>query len=209
MALWRRGPGTAAFVALALLLMASVELPDDDHHAHAAAPEPVCGSYRVPIKTLRDPGEGSVARRARASTVAALGRLAAPPNALPSRARAERQVWRLQAVRPVAMKLQHDGDIHLVVADRRGRTMITEFPAARCTAGAASFDRTAMSRARQALIDAFGPPPSNRFAKLSGTVSLQGIGFFDRLHNQLGAAPNGVELHPVLGFQAGPGAQAS
>ena len=29
-------------------------------------------------------------------------------------------------------------------------------------------------------------------------ATLIGVGFFDRLHGQLGVAPNGIELHPVL-----------
>ena len=30
------------------------------------------------------------------------------------------------------------------------------------------------------------------------TVVVTGVGFFDFLHGQAGAAPNGIELHPVL-----------
>jgi hypothetical protein len=29
-----------------------------------------------------------------------------------------------------------------------------------------------------------------------------GVGFFDSVHGQPGVAPNGIELHPVLGFNA-------
>ena len=31
-------------------------------------------------------------------------------------------------------------------------------------------------------------------------VRIMGVGFFDRPHGQWGAAPNYIELHPVLGI---------
>jgi hypothetical protein len=31
-------------------------------------------------------------------------------------------------------------------------------------------------------------------------IPVRGIGFFDRLHEQIGVAPNGLELHPMLGL---------
>ena len=34
----------------------------------------------------------------------------------------------------------------------------------------------------------------------AGTATIDGVGFFDRLHGQAGVAPNGIELHPVLRF---------
>ena len=37
-----------------------------------------------------------------------------------------------------------------------------------------------------------------RFERISGTVTVTGVGFFDVLHGQTGVAPNGIELHPVL-----------
>jgi hypothetical protein len=32
-------------------------------------------------------------------------------------------------------------------------------------------------------------------------VRVTGVGFFDRNHGQVGAAPNLIELHPVLAIQ--------
>jgi hypothetical protein len=31
-------------------------------------------------------------------------------------------------------------------------------------------------------------------------VSITGVAFFDKFHGQKGVAPNGIELHPVLGI---------
>jgi hypothetical protein len=39
---------------------------------------------------------------------------------------------------------------------------------------------------------------------VSGASALahasRGVAFFDFLHGQTGVAPNGIELHPILGF---------
>lgn len=32
----------------------------------------------------------------------------------------------------------------------------------------------------------------------SGTYTIIGVCFFDKIHNQLGVAPNGIELHPIM-----------
>jgi hypothetical protein len=60
----------------------------------------------------------------------------APPHG--SRLRGvETTVYHVRA-RLLAIKLEQDGDIHLVIADpRTGGTMIAEFPAPGCTLGAA------------------------------------------------------------------------
>jgi hypothetical protein len=101
----------------------------------------------------------------------------------------------------VEMKLEDDSDIHLVIADptRTGATMIAEFPAKSCTAGATPRARTKMNRARTALIAACGAPTGS-FRKLNGTATISGVGFFDQIHGQTGVAPNGIELHPVVGI---------
>jgi hypothetical protein len=36
---------------------------------------------------------------------------------------------------------------------------------------------------------------------VSAKVRVTGVGFFDKIHGQTGAAPNGIELHPVLGIE--------
>jgi len=57
-----------------------------------------------------------------------------------------------------------------------------------------------MRTARAALVGAFGQPSSSQFTNLTGTATVTGVGFFDFLHGQTGVAPNGIELHPVIGF---------
>jgi len=60
-----------------------------------------------------------------------------------------------------------------------------------------------MEVAKRKLVAAVGSP-SGRYQTLTGTATITGVVFFDFLHGQRGVAPNGVELHPALGFRMGP-----
>jgi hypothetical protein len=83
-------------------------------------------------------------------------------------------------------RLEDDLDYHLVL--RSGsRTMIAETPSLLCTKGATAY------RCRQMI-------NSRRVARICGRARVSGVAFFDFLHGQTGVAPNGIELHPVLGF---------
>jgi hypothetical protein len=57
--------------------------------------------------------------------------------------------------------------------------------------------------ARNAFLDCKGLMPSadKPFRKLTGTATINGVGFFDRPH-ATGHAPHGIELHPVLSFSS-------
>jgi len=160
-----------------------------------------CGIERWSVKTLKDPAGRALTLSPKATTIRALRRKTVPGYLGLRRGRGvERTTFRVRA-KLVEMKLEADSDIHLVIADpaRTGATMIAEFPARSCTAGATAKARTKMSRARAALIAACGAP-SGSFRKLNGTATVTGVGFFDQIHGQTGVAPNGVELHPVVGF---------
>ncbi len=112
----------------------------------------------------------------------------------------ERTTFRVRASL-VEMKLEDDSDIHLVIADPSDSraTMIAELPNPSCTAGASLKARAKMRQARKAFVAACGSP-STSFKRLSGTATISGVGFFDQIHGQKGVAPNGIELHPVVGF---------
>jgi hypothetical protein len=61
-----------------------------------------------------------------------------------------------------------------------------------------------MLGARRSIIAACGVPPSSFFARLHGSASITGVGFFGVRHPrpQRGVAPNQIELHPVLAFRS-------
>src|SRR5262245_16879297 len=160
-----------------------------------------CGVERWSVKTLADPAGRTLRLTPKGTTIRALRRKTVPGYLGLRRGRGvERTTFRVRA-KLVEMKLEADSDIHLVIADpaRTGATMIAEFPAKSCTAGATPGARTKMNRARTVLIAACGGP-SGSFRKLSGTATVTGVGFFDVIHGQTGVAPNGIELHPVVGF---------
>jgi hypothetical protein len=139
------------------------------------------------------------------SSVIALRKLVAPAD-LPQSDRVrpvELRAYRI-VVNLVEAKVEADRDIHLVVADprRAGATMIVELPSApTCTAGASASRVRQMRRARLRFVRACGQPGQSRFTRLRGRATIVGVGFFDRIHGQMGVAPNGIELHPVLVFR--------
>jgi hypothetical protein len=68
------------------------------------------------------------------------------------------------------------------------------------TCVASPFKRFRMSHARQQFLSNCGAVSSSSWLKLAGSVTITGVGFWDAKHGQTGVAPNGIELHPVLGF---------
>jgi hypothetical protein len=161
-----------------------------------------CGVERHEVKDLLD---GFVPGAARDSSVAELRALPVPPDAEGERTPPERVVYRIQAL-ALADKIEADSDVHLALADPTdaGATMIAEFPAASCLAQ--STEAPELESARVDLVAALGVPSTgSSYHELSPPrcVTLTGVAFFDRIHGQRGVAPNGIELHPVLAFQAG------
>ena len=169
-----------------------------------AAPYGLCGSERWAVKTLTDPAASRIAfAKVKPTEVEAMRHLKVPFRLKATSARrlgAERTVYRFTA-HLMSMKREDDSDIHLVVSDPKlGGSMIVEFPAAFCDAGAAPALRARMTKARSNLAKACGGVPKSSFVQLSGTATITGVGFFDLLHGQAGVAPNGIELHPALSF---------
>jgi hypothetical protein len=88
------------------------------------------------------------------------------------------------------VKLESDSDIHLVLADpESGATMVAEIPAPFCAETSRIHDQLAGLRV------------ASMHLKPGSKVRVAGVAFFDREHGQEGAAPNGIELHPVFTLQ--------
>ena len=98
----------------------------------------------------------------------------------------------------LGFKLETDEDIHVVIADSpTGPTMIAELPADECAKG--SPHAVEMAQARKDFVAIFGEPHT-KFKRIKPVkVRLEGVVYFDHIHGQTGVAPNGVELHPLLG----------
>jgi hypothetical protein len=156
-----------------------------------------CGVQRWQVKTGTDSDAGSVnLNLSTPGTIANLTALATP-SSIPPTSRiqpTETTVWSLNATL-TEFKLEGDSDIHLVLVDENGNSMIAEIPDPSCVGPGSSF-ASGISNARSQFTSQFTPSPS--FQTVSVPVQLKGIGMFDFMHGQTGVAPNGIELHPVL-----------
>jgi len=190
--------GLICCTALILAVAAALAV---DSGTTATAPTPKCGVERWPVKTLADPDAPRISLTPKRTTIAKLRRRKVVVGIGGARGiGTERTLFRVEASL-VEFKLELDRDIHLVIADpSTGKTMIAEFPQKSCTHGALPGTRTPMEKARVALVLACGFPPNSAFHRITGTATIDGVGFFDVLHGQAGVAPNGIELHPVLRF---------
>ena len=91
-----------------------------------------------------------------------------------------------------------DGDDHLVLEDKAGRTIIAEIPDPACVAGISPV-KSAIRTARTHMNSHFSV--TSDFKTTNQRVVVRGIGFFDYYHGQTGMAPNDLELHPVTGLR--------
>jgi hypothetical protein len=176
----RRG-SIVLLVVLAAAVVARVAAPAHQRPARFSAAL-ACGVERWGIKTLKDRPR---LLRTRPTTVAHLTALPRPAYLPPTRLPFEHRIFTVIA-RVTLDRLEDDLDYHLVL--RSGsRTMIAETPSPLCTKGATAYRRRQMSDSR-------------RVARICRRARVTGVAFFDFLHGQTGVAPNGIELHPVLGF---------
>jgi hypothetical protein len=155
-----------------------------------------CGVERWAVKTGTDSTSNLVNLSPHDTTIASM-RTLAMPSSIPSTTRvpnsAETQAWRISATLTL-FKLETDSDFHLVLSDASGATMIAEIPSPSCDAG--SVWSTQIAHSRSAMTAKFTPSSSFQTANVS--VIVTGVGMFDFAHGQTGAAPNQIELHPVL-----------
>ncbi len=174
------------------------------------------GVERWAVKTGTDAQAGSVVLTPAPATIAELVEFPPPPDpdAIPGRdAPDELTVYELQATL-IAYKLESDGDYHLVLSDG-ARTLIAEIPDPDFCQGSAWLAQ--ITAARDAFNARFGDQVAGlkaaavgiaegvpMISSVSVPVTVQGVGFFDRLHGQTGVAPNGIELHPVLSLELAP-----
>ncbi|HST28124.1 MAG TPA: PPC domain-containing protein [Rudaea sp.] len=191
--------------AFALEQSTGVE-PDAEHEALVANPyasSGSCGVERWSVKTGTDADVGSVNLSVSQSNDIVTMRSWTAPNPIPPNNRVapyETTVWVLDATL-TEYKLENDSDYHLVIKDASGNTMIAEIPDPACV-GAGSPFASDIQNAR-AQFDAQYTATTS-FQTVNIPVQLTGMGMFDFLHGQTGVAPNGIELHPVLGIVFNP-----
>jgi hypothetical protein len=157
-----------------------------------------CGVERWPVKTLSDADRERVRLHDTVNTtIEALVALQRPA-ILSADARAdsvELTVYRVEA-RLLILLPEADHDYHLVLASPQDTTitMIAEVPDPGCAGACASGLAETYAKVRQKLLDHLDSPQS----EARPLVRIIGVGFFDYIHGQRGAAVNAIELHPVL-----------
>lgn len=160
-----------------------------------------CGRERWDVKTLSDLDRDSVDLRPVDATVEDLIELQ-PEGVAPGGARyvpVELTVYRVDAYLGGAFT-ENDGDWHLVLFGLQNQraSLIAEIPDPACAGACRCGFAEAFAQARQALEDRLAQPNARDEAI---RVTVTGVGFLDRPHGQIGAAPNQFELHPVLSIE--------
>jgi hypothetical protein len=166
-----------------------------------------CGVERWSVKTGTDAGARSINQKSLLpANIFKLRTLPAPLSPpVTSRVKpVETNVYSVSAIL-LRYKYEVDSDIHLVIADTGGRTMIAEMPAPQCV-GASSPFLPSIRYVRSKFTAQFHP--SSSWHRVNTKVQIAGVGFFDFKHGQSGVAPNAIELHPVLRFSVGAGSSA-
>jgi len=163
-----------------------------------------CGTERWRIKTIFDNDAKQINFMPRHTTISELTAMRAPEVLSDERSDAEKQVYSVEAVL-LGWKqetAEHgDRDFHLVLADPNDvtRTMIAEVPSAECHGACSSLQAQHFAEVRQALtVQLFEPEPHFRRFPQAWVVRVEGVGFFDVFHQQIGVAGNCMELHPLL-----------
>jgi RyR domain len=197
---WQPGPVKDREARTDPMLVPYTELSEEDKRTpdliEAIARALACGHERWDVKTLTDPGASQVNLTPQVATVGDLVDLPAPLEPT-SRVAQELNSYQVSGTITLA-KQEADSDIHMVLQDADGRTMIIEAPCPDCAQ--TSTVAAQISTVRQAVEKQFPTAASGGREDASVAVTVTGVAFFDRLHGQDGVAPNGIELHPVLSF---------
>lgn len=158
-----------------------------------------CGTERWSVKTAADDDRKLISTKAQDASIRYL-RARHTPSTRPQTGRVapvELTTYRVHA-RLVEYVREDDGDYHLVLADRAGRTIIAEIPDPACVAHISPL-KAAIRTARTAMDGRFSV--TSDFKPAGRHVIVKGVGFFDYFHGQTGMAPNDLELHPVTSLR--------
>ena len=160
-----------------------------------------CGVERWEIKTLSDPERDRVNRRPVRTSVRELAELPRP-RSTPSYSRiypTEFTTFQVDAYLG-GWRAESDGDMHLFLFDPNDQrvSLIGEIPDPNCGGACASGLTEEFAKARAVLGDILQQSNPEDQPLL---VRVTGVGFFDRNHRQIAAAPNYIELHPVSSLQ--------
>jgi hypothetical protein len=154
-----------------------------------------CQGLRWPVKTGTDQDAGKVSLTPEATTIDALVSLPSP-DSFPEDHRiapTELTTFQLTNVTMTHFERSLDGDISMTLSDGQNH-MEAEIPDPDCVGSSSPFAGQ-IAAARQVFEQRF---PTGASQDTNIPVTMVGVGFFDVPHPIEGAAPNFIELHPVL-----------
>lgn len=152
--------------------------------------------YRWDIKTLTDPNAPNVNYTTIYTTISTLISTTAPiVSSNGTRSGIEFKTYSIK-VHIREYKLSADGDYHLVLEDIAdpNKTMIGEIPDPYCGSVQSSIRINEITQARKNFQNSLLVT-----AQVDNSVyTITGVAFYDKVHGQIGVAPNGIEIHPIL-----------
>ena len=109
----------------------------------------------------------------------------------------EHNIYRVRC-RIVDWKDEKDGDYHLVLQEVDGEvTMVGEIPDPGCSRVKGSRYLKGIKQSRQF----FNAEVISGDLEDNGVYEVTGVAYFDFFHNQIGMAPSGLELHPIISIK--------
>jgi hypothetical protein len=150
------------------------------------------------LKTLSDPERNRVRLRPQQTTIAAIGKPAAPqPTPRRRRTAYQRQAWKLVA-QITQFRLLPDGSIELILYDANSYVR-AGLPSPRCLSSR-SRARRAILATRASFVARCGDPKP-AWQDSGAVVNVSGVGYWSSRHLTSQAAQNGAELQPVTSLQ--------
>jgi hypothetical protein len=166
---------------------------------HTSAPNAGrCGGELWRLKTFSDLDRGKVDLNAQPTTIGAI-RERKGPGRVPRRRTTPFQLhaWDI-AGQVTAFKLDPTGAIRLQLYDD-GAYLDAVIPSPTCLSGK-SRDRADIAAAWRAFTAKCGKATPS-WQSFGAVLAVSGVGFWSGSHPLRGAAPNGAELHPVIGLR--------
>jgi hypothetical protein len=158
--------------------------------AAAERTAPSCEADAAGLKTLSDAQRNLVRLRPKATTIAAIDRLARPRPTPTTRSTGfQRHVWRVRG-QIVEYRLERDGDLELVLYDGQHSYLTATMPHPRCLR-TRTRAREAVVRAR-ALLEGLCGPARSTWRELGAVAVVDGVGYWGARR---------PELRPVTGLR--------
>jgi hypothetical protein len=174
----------------------SIKTTDNDENGTAS---PLCGGVeRWAVKVLTDVSAPLVNYTPVLTTIDSLIHIPTTPDQnAPRILGIEFQTYTIHC-KIIIKKNESDNDYHLVIKDGN-ETMIGEVPDPVCAAAASSAHVDDFIAARNWVNTYIGPDPVSNVN--IAEVDITGVSFVDMPHGQTGAAPNQMEIHPILNIR--------